>query len=210
MTSFFFYDKIVYERVIILNKIYVIGIHNEAVPVLKKVKELNDKIVTVLVDEYNDNNVDIFIKYDFGFNDFKGRGYKGIATDLLDSIKDDVEELYNRIDENDELIIFNNLFNTGSLEMFYYLCDKIGHKVNNCYVLVCNGYNFLGRARKEYNNEILKKIYNLNYQIYELDGDEVSKIKNAKDITQKIDCVYDEFYNYIKSILGKVSEKYEK
>lgn len=201
MTGFLF----IYERVIILNKIYVIGIRNDAVPVLKKVKELNDKIVTVLVDEYSNNDVDIFIKYDFGFNDFKGRGYKEIATDLLDSIKDDVEELYNRIDKNDEVIIFNNLFNTGSLEMFYHLCDKLGHKVNNCYILVCNGYNFLGIARKGYNNEILEKIYNLNYRIYELDGDEISKIKNAKYITQKIDCVYSEFYNYIRTILEKDS-----
>ncbi len=204
MTSFFFYGKIVYEKVISLNKIYVIGINSEAISVLKKAKALNSEIITVLVDENSNTDVDIFIKYDFGFNDFKGKGYKGIAIDLLDSIRGTVEELYDKIDENDKIIIFNNLFNTGSLEMFYYLCDKIGHKVSNCYILVCNGYNFLGKARKEYNNEILEKIYDLNYKIYEIDGDEISKFKNATDVIQKIECVYDEFYNYIKNILDEV------
>lgn len=185
-----------------MNKIYVIGIGSEAISVLDRVKEYNRDVITVLLDDIENNKPDIFIKYDFGFNDFKGNGYKGIATDLLDSIKDKVSSLSSKINSSDKVIIFNNLYKTGSLEMFYYLCSELGCKTDNCYILVCNGYKFLGQVRNNYNNEILDKIYKLNYKIYELDGDEVSKIKEAKDITHKIDYVYDEFYNYIKSILN--------
>lgn len=182
-------------------KVYVIGIRDIGKKVLEQVKAKHSSIITVLLDDNKYNKSDIFIKYYYGYNDYKGKGYKGIALDLLDSVKEQVEDLFEKVNKNDKVIIFNNLINTGSLEMFYYLCEKFSNKCDNCYVIVCNGYSFLGKYRLAYNNDILDKLYKLNCHIYELDGDEVSKIKNATNVTTKAECVSEEFINYINNII---------
>ncbi len=192
-----------------MSKTYVIGISEDALNTIDKVKGKNNDVITILFsDNYsltNNKNVDINVRYNYSYNDFKGTGYKGIAEDLKDSIKEEVENLKNKLDKNDRIILFNDFIRTGSLEIFYYLCESLGDIVDNCYVIFNEGYRFQGIKRREYNKEIADKIYKLNYRIYEIDGNEVAKIRESKNITSEVEATYNEFYNYIESILkGKL------
>lgn len=187
-------------------KTYIIGIGDDANNLLNKIKENYNDITTILFydgyyHEKLSKNIDIGIKYDYLYNNSTTLNYKTISSNLLDSVKEEIDNLSNKINKNDKVILFNNFIFTGSLEIFYYLCKMLGSKCNNCYILFCNGYSFLGQARKDYNEEIIDKIYELNYKIYELDGTEVVKIKQAKNVSDKIKVVYDEFYNYIEKFI---------
>lgn len=188
-----------------MSKTYVIGISENARNTINKVKSnFNDAITVLFTDIYESNNsknIDINIRYDYFYNDFKYKSYDKMNEDLLDSIKDEFSELLNKIKREDRVIIFNNQVFTGYLEIFYYICESLGKIVDNCYILMNEGYSFQGKYRKRYSHEIANKIYDLNYKIYELDGDEIAKIRNAKDVTEKIEATYNEFYNYIASII---------
>lgn len=188
-----------------MSKTYVIGISEDALNTINKVKKKYKDVITILLTDNfnlsNNKNVDVNIRYDYSYNDFKGTGYKGIAEDLKDSIKEEIENLKNKINENDRVIIFNDFIRTGSLEIFYYLCKSLGEIVNNCYIIFNEGYKFQGIKRREYNKEIADKIYKLNYKIYEIDGNEVAKIRKSKNIVSEVEATYDEFYNYIENIL---------
>lgn len=187
-------------------KTYIIGIGDDAKNVLNKVKiKFNDIITILFYDSYYNEregkNIDICIKYNYLYDTSLPTNYEKISNNLLESVKKEIDDLSNKINKNDKVIIFNNFVFTGSLEIFYYLCKTLGNKINNCYILFCGGYNFLGKARKEYNNKIIDKIYELNYKIYELDGNEIARIRMINNVTEKIKAVYDEFYNYIEKMI---------
>lgn len=185
--------------------IYVLGINEESANTLSKLKEKYNFITTILIDDimYHKtfNNIDICIYYDFGYNDFKGKGYEGISEDLCDSIKEEIDIISKKINKDDVVFLFNNFVFTGSNDMFYYTCKTLSAKTDNCYILFCNGYSFQGVHRRKFAKETIDKIYKLNYKIIEFNGDEISKTKGAKDITEKINAPFEEFYNYIDNLI---------